>query len=101
MDKLKNLVASALEKGFATPDERQVIVDEAENYSTEELGTLIEDIVAVENLPAEKPENTSDDGQDNEDGEDEQEGNEGESESVTGGETRAERRERARAENKK
>ena len=101
MDKLKNLVASALEKGFATPDERQVIVDEAENYSTEELGTLIDDIVAVENLPAEKleNENSDDENEGNEDEGNEDEGNEGES--VTGGETRAERRAKARAENLK
>lgn len=54
MEELKNLVSSVLAKGFATFDERSEIVAEAEEYTTEELGTLVDDIAVIENLPLEK-----------------------------------------------
>lgn len=56
MEELKNLVSSVLEKGFATFDERSEIVAEAEEYTTEELGTLVNDIAVIEDLPLEKSE---------------------------------------------
>ena len=101
MDELKNLIATALEKGFATPDERVEIRNEFVSCDVEDAEEFNEDLNKIEDLPLEKPEhvNTSDEDEGNEDEGNEDEGNE--DESVTGGETRAERRAKARAENQK
>jgi len=56
MKKLKELLAEALGKGFATASEKLAIIKEAENVSEDEKNEVKDDMDKVSDLPEEAPE---------------------------------------------
>ena len=54
MDKLRNLIEEVLKKGFASSEERMILVTECQDLDQDEMEEFFEDMKKIETLPMEE-----------------------------------------------